>query len=135
MGHDNMADAELGKKLQILGFFLFLAPFFAVPISMITMSSGGSAMIMIVPCSFIFAVIGFALIFVGQIISHGGSIFGHRQYRQRIPPVRYPQQHHHEREKLDVKEISCPDCGASPKYIDMYGICHCEYCGTKFKVR
>lgn len=134
MVYDRMADADLGKKLQILGFFLFLAPFFAVPITMMTMSSGVTGVV-IVPCSFIIAVIGFALIFVGQILAHGGSIFGNRQYRQRIPPVRYPQQPHHEREKIDVKEISCPDCGASPKYIDMHGICHCEYCGTKYKIR
>ena len=135
MVDDRMSDSDVGKKLTIIGFFLFLAPFIAVPITMMTMASGGSGMFMIVPCSFIFAVIGFALIFVGNIMSHGGSIFQNRRYRQRIPPVRYPQQPHHEREKSDVKEISCPDCGASPKYIDMYGICHCEYCGTKYTVR
>lgn len=125
----------MGKKLIIIGFLLFLTPFIIIPIFIMTVSSVGSAMFMMIPCSFVFAIIGFALMFAGNIMSGGGNIFRNRQYRQRIPPVRYPQQYQQEREKSDVKEISCPDCGASPRYIDMYGNYNCEYCGTKYKVR
>lgn len=131
-----MGSSDTGKTLIILGFILFLAPFFTIPLIMIIgATSGGSGIMVCAPLSFLIAVIGFILLFIGKAMGGEAGFLGYSQRGQRIPPVQYPRQAHIPRERNAVEEIDCPGCGASPGSIDANGICTCEFCRTKYKVR
>ena len=130
-----MSGSDTGKILIILGFVLFLVPFFTIPIIMIGFASGGHGNITCAPLAFLVAVIGFVLMIVGKAMGGESSFLGHSFGGRRIPPVQYPRQVQPPREREAVLEIECPGCGASPTHIDHFGICTCEFCKTKFKVR
>ncbi len=126
-----MESKETGKVLQIIGLIFFLVPFFMIFIII----AAGSGAFVCIPAVFVIAMIGFILMAIGNAISGGANIFGYYHRGQRIPPVQYPRQTQIKRAQEPIKEISCPNCGAPPKFIDHYGICMCEYCETKYKVR
>lgn len=126
-----MKNKKIGKVLQIIGLIFFLVPFFAAFILM----AGGVGILYCLPAVFVIGIIGFVLVVLGAVMSGGSNIFRYHPGRQRIPPVQYPRQTQIKRTRESIKEISCPNCGAPPKYIDHYGICMCQYCETKFKVR
>lgn len=125
-----MSDTDTGKALMILGILFFLIPFFVIPIFMAT-----GNIFSLTPAIFVFSALGMLFLIIGGILSGGSNVFGFRHSQQRIPPVQYPRNAHVQRDRDPVTEITCPNCGASPKYIDTYGLCMCDFCHTKFKVR
>lgn len=130
-----MGGSDIGKTLKKIGVILFLVPFFIIPLLMIGIITGGISLIMWTPIVVIVAMIGFALIAAGGVISGGSGFLRYPRSGQRIPPVEYPRQAQTQQAQKSVEEIMCPDCGAPPKYVNSYGLCTCEYCGTIYKIR
>jgi hypothetical protein len=126
-----MQNNDPAKIMMIAGIILFMTPFLMIPILMISPSTGFFCFL----GSFGLAAVGMILMVVSQFVSKGSSLFGSFSNTQNIPPVQYPRHaktYHH---APPVKEFDCPNCGAPPKYIDPHGLCMCEFCNTKYKVR
>jgi hypothetical protein len=126
-----MSNTETGKILIVVGILLFFIPFITIPFIILS----GYGAFTCFPFVFVFAFIGIVLISIGGSMAGGSNIFGHHLWGQRIPPVQYPHQTQIKRERETIQEINCPNCGAPPRYTDHYGICMCEFCETKYKVR
>jgi hypothetical protein len=126
-----MQNTESAKIMMIAGILLFMTPFLMMPILMISPSTGFFCFV----SSFALAAIGMILMVISQFVSKGTSLFGSLSNTQRIPPVQYPRHARTYHHAPPVKVLDCPNCGAPPKYIDANGLCMCEFCDTKYKVR
>ena len=118
-----------GSTLQVLGFIMFLVPFFVIPLSMVLMSSTQSTtMFSLAPLAMVFAVIGFFLMVAGTIINRGGAMF-----QPRIPPGATITIETPSRDGGPIKEIECPGCGAPPDNFNFIGAIECSYCGKRYR--
>ena len=125
-----MSGSDTGKVIVIIGILLFMVPFFVIPLSM---ASDGARSLS--PAIFVFSAFGMVLMIIGSALASEGGFFRYSHSGQRIPPVRYPSHTNMPDDEDTLEELSCPNCGASPKFFDSHGLCMCEYCRTKFKVR
>ena len=125
-----MSGTDTGKVIMVIGILLFLVPFFVIPIFM---ASGD--VFSLSPAIFVFSALGMALMIIGGALASEGGFFHFPHSGQRIPPVRYPSHTNMPEDEETLEEITCPNCGASPKFFDSHGLAMCEYCRTKFRVR
>jgi hypothetical protein len=125
-----MSGSDTGKVIVIIGILLFMVPFFVIPLSMASDSARSLS-----PAIFVFSALGMALMIIGSALASEGGFLQYSHSGQRIPPVEYPSYTNMPEDEDALEEISCPNCGASPKFFDSNGLAMCEYCRTKFKVR
>lgn len=125
-----MSGSDTGKVVIVIGIILFMVPFFVIPLAM---ASGD--VFSLSPAIFVFSALGMALMIIGSALASEGGFLHYSHSGQRIPPVNYPSKINMPEDEDIVEEVTCPNCGASPKFFDSHGLCMCEYCQTKFKVR
>lgn len=125
-----MSGSDTGKVIVIIGILLFMVPFFVIPLSMASDSARS-----LTPAIFVFSALGMVFMIIGSALAKEGVFLRYSHSGQRIPPVKYPSHTYMPEDEDIVDEISCPNCGASPKFFDSHGLCMCEYCQTKFRVR
>jgi hypothetical protein len=125
-----MSGSDTGKVVIVIGILLFMVPFFVIPLSMASDEARSLS-----PAIFVFSALGMVLMIIGSAMASEEGWFHFSGPRQRIPPVRYPSHTNMPEDEDTLEELSCPNCGASPKFFDSRGLAMCEYCRTKFKVR
>jgi hypothetical protein len=126
-----MNPSDTGKTLMIIGIILFMTPFIMIPLAIAL----GSGAFFCAVGSFVVAGVGMVFMIAGSFVSKGTNLFDSFSHQSRIPPVQYPRHPPRNYQIDSVKIFDCPNCGAPPKYVDANGLCMCEFCETKYKVR